>query len=305
MIFAIGDIHGMLDPLKNLIWKLGDKHKIDELIFIGDYIDYGPNSKEVIDYITALPYNKTFLAGNHEDLLLQFFHEDLRDEHFTESYWLKDNEGYKTMRSLMGAHEYEYGIKPEKALAGIDKKYIDFFESLLYIYEKEIKGQKYLFSHGHSDEWRLDDFLKLDKYDKFHKHLLQNDMSMYNTPIWRRKDCAYNKVEKELQKVRDYVTVHGHTPVAGMSKAPEYVKKYQAPYIEADRVIEAKEVRMAEYVGEQSEFEFDIKKEEIYGINIDTGISIGHDLAALGIPVGYDDYFYSERDTSQYEVIQV
>ena len=102
MVFVIGDIHGMLDPLKHLIWRIEDTHKIDELIFVGDYIDYGPNSKEVIDYITALPYEKTFLAGNHEDLLLQFFHEDLRDEHFSERYWLRDNEGDKTIRSLTG-----------------------------------------------------------------------------------------------------------------------------------------------------------------------------------------------------------
>ena len=89
MIFVISDIHGMLDALKNLIWKIEDKYKnddIEELIFLGDYIDYGPNSKEVIDYITALPYKKTFLAGNHEDLLLQFFHKDLRDATFSENY---------------------------------------------------------------------------------------------------------------------------------------------------------------------------------------------------------------------------
>jgi hypothetical protein len=90
-----------------------------------------------------------------------------------------------------------------------------------------------------------------------------------------------------------------------MSDTPEYVKKYQAPYVEVDKIIEAKEIKLAEYVGEKSEFEFDVKKEKIYGINIDTGISIGHGLSAFGIPVGYDDYSHSDYDTPKYEIIQV
>ena len=305
MIFVIGDIHGMLDPIKRLIWKIEDKYEnnIDELIFIGDYIDYGPNSKEVIDFITSLPYEKTFLAGNHEDLLLQFLHEDLRDKHFSENYWIYDNEGKHTVRSLTGFSAY--GVTPEKLLEAMDKKYIDFFENLLYIYEKEIEGQKYLFTHGHADEWRLDEFLPLDKYDKFHKYLLQNDMITYSTPVWQRKECSLYEVEEELKKVRDYVVVHGHTPGITMGEAPEYVKKYQAPYVEAAKIVEAREVELAEYVDDKSEFEFDISKDEIYGVNVDTGIAIGHGLSALGIPVGYDDYSHIDYNTSKYEIIQV
>ena len=65
------------------------------------------------------------------------------------------------------------------------------------------------------------------------------------------------------------------------------------------------ELREVHYVGEKSEFEFDVKKEQIYGINIDTGISIGHGLSALGIPVGYDDYSHWDYKKSKYEIIQV
>jgi len=292
----------MLDPLKRLIWAIEDKYKIDELIFIGDYIDYGPSSKEVIDYITGLPHEKTFLAGNHEDLLLQYFNKGLRDEHFTEEYWVYDNEGRHTIRSLTGLPGY--GITPEKALAAMDKKYMNFFESLLYSYEKEIDGQKYLFTHSHAGEKRIDEYLRFNRYDTFHKYLLQNDILMYNTPIWQRYNYEHKTVT-EYKKVRDFVVIHGHTPVASMNDKPEYVKKYKAPYIEADRIIEAREVKLAEYVGEKNEFEFDIKKEEIYGINIDTGISIGHGLAALGIPVGYKDYPHDDYDKSMYQVVQV
>ena len=47
-IYAIGDIHGMYDKLTALINILTPK-KEDLFVFIGDYIDRGPNSKEVID----------------------------------------------------------------------------------------------------------------------------------------------------------------------------------------------------------------------------------------------------------------
>ena len=151
---------------------------------------------------------------------------------------------------------------------------MDFFENLLYIYEKEINGQKYLFSHAHVDENTLDKFLYLDRYDKFHQGLRENGVHLHDTPIWARKDCSFRSLEKEFAKIKDYVVVHGHTPVATMDKTPEYVKKYRIPYIEASRAVEAKEIKTAKYVGEESILEFDIKNDEIYGINIDTGISM-------------------------------
>jgi len=310
MIFVIGDIHGMLDPLKNLIWKIEDKCKrgedIEELIFLGDYIDYGPNSKEVIDYITALPYKKTFLAGNHEDLLLQFFHGEIRSENFSESNWLRDNEGYRTIRSFGGI--LDYGITPENVAERIGGGYMDFFENLLYIHEREIDGQKYLFTHAHASERMLDKFLLSVRYDEFHKCLRENDIYPYFTPIWERKDCEFEKPEKEFGKIRDYVVIHGHTPVAGMYKTPEYVQKYRTPYVEVNRPAEAKAVKMAEYIGEESIFEFDAKIGDIYGINIDTGISIGHGLSAIGIKTGRSNSYWRDESESEdkieYTIIQ-
>ncbi len=54
----------------------------ERLFFIGDYIDYGPSSKKVIDLLVDLPFDKVFLRGNHDDLLLQFVkRSDLFEEH--------------------------------------------------------------------------------------------------------------------------------------------------------------------------------------------------------------------------------
>lgn len=70
---AIGDIHGCLEPLQRLIQTLHPKPS-DTLVFLGDYVDRGLNTKGVIDYLIEL--NKTlscvFLLGNHEVLMLDY-----------------------------------------------------------------------------------------------------------------------------------------------------------------------------------------------------------------------------------------
>lgn len=65
---AIGDIHGCLAPLE-LLWKTLAPTAEDKVIFIGDYVDRGPDSKGVIDFCLGLPdeLDVTFLGGNHEE----------------------------------------------------------------------------------------------------------------------------------------------------------------------------------------------------------------------------------------------
>ncbi|MFT5290716.1 MAG: serine/threonine protein phosphatase 1 [Planctomycetota bacterium] len=65
---AIGDIHGCLVPLTDL-WKAVDPRPEDHVVFIGDYVDRGPDAKGVIDFLLRLPpeLNVTFLSGNHEE----------------------------------------------------------------------------------------------------------------------------------------------------------------------------------------------------------------------------------------------
>ncbi|MCH8124051.1 MAG: serine/threonine protein phosphatase [Bacteroidetes bacterium] len=72
-LIAIGDIHGCARTLDGLL-KILDVQSDDHLIFIGDYIDRGPDSKGVIDRLIALREERTctFLRGNHEDLFLGY-----------------------------------------------------------------------------------------------------------------------------------------------------------------------------------------------------------------------------------------
>jgi serine/threonine protein phosphatase 1 len=70
---AIGDVHGELTKLKQLIAVARDKApRISKVVFIGDYIDRGEDSKGVIDYVRSLP-NAIALKGNHEDMLVHAY----------------------------------------------------------------------------------------------------------------------------------------------------------------------------------------------------------------------------------------
>ncbi|GHC54200.1 metallophosphoesterase family protein [Roseibacillus persicicus] len=65
---AISDIHGCLDPLLTL-WKTLDPQPEDHIIFLGDYVDRGPDSKGVIDFLIeqSQKFRIDCLCGNHEE----------------------------------------------------------------------------------------------------------------------------------------------------------------------------------------------------------------------------------------------
>lgn len=74
-IFAVGDIHGCYEKLYTLMDKIPLNKEQDRLLFIGDYIDRGPGSIEVLDYLIDLKKHLPgiiFLKGNHEDMLQNY-----------------------------------------------------------------------------------------------------------------------------------------------------------------------------------------------------------------------------------------
>jgi len=75
MFYLIGDIHGYYNKLSALFGKI-QKHITDNdsIIFLGDYIDRGPHSFEVIDFLLDLQkkYNTIYLTGNHESMFLNY-----------------------------------------------------------------------------------------------------------------------------------------------------------------------------------------------------------------------------------------
>ena len=73
MLYAIGDIHGQRDQLAKLLGDL-PLEAGDRLVFIGDYVDRGPDPKGVVDVLLELRarYECIFLIGNHEAMFLSF-----------------------------------------------------------------------------------------------------------------------------------------------------------------------------------------------------------------------------------------
>ena len=77
-IFAVGDIHGCVDILRKLLSQIyRARHTAKpEVIFLGDYVDRGPSSREVIDLLLSdavkEKFSPVFLKGNHEATLLDF-----------------------------------------------------------------------------------------------------------------------------------------------------------------------------------------------------------------------------------------
>ncbi len=73
--FAIGDIHGDLEKVRRIVDKFGELDADDTIVFIGDYVDRGPDSKGVVDFVRALPgrvpCKVVALRGNHEDAWLR------------------------------------------------------------------------------------------------------------------------------------------------------------------------------------------------------------------------------------------
>ena len=77
-LYALTDIHGYLDILKETMKKV-DLSADNKLIFLGDYIDRGPASKETLEYIYHLqkqyPDQVIALKGNHEDMFLDWLQD--------------------------------------------------------------------------------------------------------------------------------------------------------------------------------------------------------------------------------------
>ena len=124
--WVIGDVHGCLNTLKSLVQSLNAKH----VYTLGDYIDRGPSSKEVLDYLMANRETITALTGNHEQMLLQC----LVDPRLV-TWWI-NNGGKATLQS--------FGVNSPDL---IPKKYIDFIKQMPYYKQVD----EYVLSHAGAD----------------------------------------------------------------------------------------------------------------------------------------------------------
>jgi serine/threonine protein phosphatase 1 len=105
--YAIGDIHGSLDKLRTLIARC-EQHADGEpmrFVFLGDYIDRGPQSREVVRYVKDLQARLSdrvvALMGNHEEVAVAVAEHVAPPDH-----WLSQG-GVATLRSYRVARASE------------------------------------------------------------------------------------------------------------------------------------------------------------------------------------------------------
>ena len=132
--FVIGDIHGMNQELKEILtyWQPSQ----EELVFLGDYIDRGPNSRETLNTVHKLntKLKAHTLRGNHEQMLLDFLNNP-------QEKWplYFANHGTTTLSQLLKINEE--AVFSQRAASYVDQinRYYphlrDWLDGLPYYYE--------------------------------------------------------------------------------------------------------------------------------------------------------------------------
>ena len=182
--WIIPDIHGCLKTLRALLENQILPGKEDYLYFLGDYIDRGPDSKGVIDYLRSLQegqYNLRLLRGNHEDYCIKAFEDKIKLIQFP-GFLSKNNitsewkrwGGKETLKS--------FGIKKP---ADIPEEYIQWMKDLEYYIE-------------------LDKFLIVHAGFNFE---IENPYEDQESMLWAR-DFMPDK-----DKLKGKRVIHGHVPI--------------------------------------------------------------------------------------------
>ena len=205
-IFAIGDIHGCYDKLVALIDQLKINYSQDTVVFLGDYIDRGPDSFQVVDYLLkfkAKHPNTIFLKGNHEALLMRYLTGQDRPIYLVHG-------GRQTLTSYR-----QSTMRPPDD--PIPPEHIDFFNSLDLYHATD----DYIFVHA-----GIRPGVPMAQQS-------EDDL------LWIRKDFL------EDPRDHGMLVVHGHTPVdrathygnrLNIDTGAGYGKALTAVVIEKDRV---------------------------------------------------------------------
>lgn len=205
--WVIPDIHGCLLTLKTLIEYQIVPEKNDEFIFLGDYIDRGPDSKGVIDYIMDLEekgHKVTALMGNHEDYCITAFEEDLHVKSF-----LGIRPKTKTHKEweVYGGKQTLQSFDAERP-RNIPLKYIEWMKKLNYFVEVD----NFIIVHA-GINFEIDNPLE-DKY----------------AMIWVRE------FEVNSDKIGNKKVIHGHVPV-NLEFIDMAIKTVGSKYIDLDNGI--------------------------------------------------------------------
>jgi serine/threonine protein phosphatase 1 len=145
--YVVGDIHGRLDLLKELLNKIHGELDAEPpgkclLVFLGDLIDRGPNSAQVVERLRTYSrrgVEPVFLLGNHEEVLLRVLAGDL--DLFDKWRWFGGSE------CLLS-----YGVNPDEVSKAPD-------DVALAIVRAAIPRQHVQFLKSFYDAWHFGDYL--------------------------------------------------------------------------------------------------------------------------------------------------
>ena len=192
-IYAVGDVHGRFDLLSEMACLIEADLRASRPeraieIFLGDYVDRGPQTREVIDWLMdtqPVTDERICLYGNHEDMMLKAL-----DQPSAMPVW-EVNGGDATLAS------YGVAVPPVSPAAANDafvaafpQRHLQFLSAL----PRRVEFGSYLFVHAGIDPDR-----PLDDQDP-------NDL------IWIRE--KFHRSEADFGRI----VVHGHTPV----REPEF-----------------------------------------------------------------------------------
>jgi calcineurin-like phosphoesterase family protein len=218
--FAIGDIHGDLTALHTLFERLPAQTDEDTVVFLGDYIDRGPESAGVVEFVRKLedkgPAKVVALRGNHEDAWLQVI-----DKGWPEFIMPRTNGCFESYCSFSGMPVPDDDLQPtqeqlEEMFEGafFPKPVVKWFRSLPYFYEDDhaiyvhagIKRSAGLFPHPSEVDpprallWLRDrDFFenyrgKLVVFGHTTTRTLPNELSTHTpddpTDLWAGPSCV-------------------------------------------------------------------------------------------------------------------
>lgn len=150
-IYAVGDVHGCLDLLKRLENRIAESARDCELnagvIFLGDYIDRGPNVAGVIEHLSrgnfaGLPTR--FLLGNHEDILLAALEEPRLIREWLRWGGLATLASYRVMLPQISDMAERDQIIADAMRHAMPPHHIEFLERL----EISIQHGDYMFVHA-------------------------------------------------------------------------------------------------------------------------------------------------------------
>ena len=156
---AIGDIHGCNTALAQLLLQVQPTSK-DQLIFVGDYIDRGPGSRQVVDSLLELKRtcSPVFLRGNHEIMIL-----DARGDPLKANLW----HSYGGFEALI-SYRSELG---QNWVEAIPEAHWAFLEATVRFYE----NPGHIFVHACLDPYlamkdQPDWLLFWEFFDRIHPH---------------------------------------------------------------------------------------------------------------------------------------